>query len=104
MGVVKITGPIPGPKSRALAERRRRAVAPGVATAHPVFVERAQGATVVDVDGNVFLDFAGGIGCLNVGHTHPEVVAAAAHQLERLTHACFQVTAYEGYVAVAEAL
>lgn len=104
MGVVSIAGPIPGPKSRALNERRAAVVAPGVGLAHPIAIASAHGATVTDVDGNVFLDFAGGIGCLNVGHTHDAVVAAARAQLERFTHGCFQVTSYEGYVAVCEQL
>jgi 4-aminobutyrate aminotransferase/(S)-3-amino-2-methylpropionate transaminase len=104
VGVVRVAPPIPGPKSQALLERRKRVVAPGVSLAHPIFVERAQGATVVDVDGNVFLDFVGGIGCLNVGHARPEVTQAVAAQAALLTHACFQVTGYAGYVEVAETL
>ncbi|MBI2377963.1 MAG: 4-aminobutyrate--2-oxoglutarate transaminase [Deltaproteobacteria bacterium] len=104
MSYVKLTTPIPGPRSQALVERRKRWVAQGVSLAHPVCVESASGATLTDVDGNVFLDFCGGIGCLNVGHTHPEVVRAAKEQLDRVTHACFQVTTYESYVEVAEAL
>ena len=85
-------------------ERRRQAVLDGVATAHPIFVERAAGGTITDVDGNTFLDFAGGIGVMNVGHARAEVVTAIQRQAERCTHACFQVVGYEGYVAVAEAL
>lgn len=95
---------VPGPRSLALAARRARVVAPGVGTAHPIFLASGSGATVTDVDGNTFLDFTGGIGVLNVGHAHPEVVAAIAAQASRLTHACFQVAGYEGYVAVCEAL
>jgi 4-aminobutyrate aminotransferase/(S)-3-amino-2-methylpropionate transaminase len=103
-GCIQVRGPVPGPLSRALAERRRKAVTPGVATTHPVFIARAEGATVTDVDGNTFLDFTGGIGVMNVGHARPEVAAAVARQAALLTHACFQVAGYEGYVAVAEAL
>ncbi len=88
----------------ALTDRRRTAVARGVSTAHPIFVERGEGAIVWDAHGRRYLDFVGGIGVLNVGHAHPKVVAAIARQAERLTHACFQVTMYEEYVAVAEAL
>lgn len=85
-------------------ERRRRAVLDGVATVHPIFIDRAAGSTITDVDGNTFLDFTGGIGVLNVGHARSEVVAAIQRQAEKCTHACFQVVGYEGYVAVAEAL
>jgi 4-aminobutyrate aminotransferase / (S)-3-amino-2-methylpropionate transaminase / 5-aminovalerate transaminase len=102
--IASVRGPLPGPKSQVLLERRKKVVAAGISLAHPIFLERARGATVTDVDGNVFLDFAGGIGCLNVGHARPEVTEAVARQVERLTHACFQVTGYEGYVEVAEAL
>jgi 4-aminobutyrate aminotransferase / (S)-3-amino-2-methylpropionate transaminase / 5-aminovalerate transaminase len=69
-----------------------------------VFVERAEGAVIEDVDGNRFIDFAGGIGCLNVGHCAPEVVAALRRQIERFLHTCFMVTPYESYVKLAERL
>jgi 4-aminobutyrate aminotransferase/(S)-3-amino-2-methylpropionate transaminase len=95
---------VPGPKSKALAERRQKAVAPGVSSAHPIFIERGHGATVTDVDGNTYLDFTSGLGVLNIGYTHPDVVRAISDEAARLTHTCFQVTQYEGYVAVAEAL
>ncbi len=87
-----------------LARRRRQSVARGVATAHPLWAARASGATLWDVEGRRYLDFTGGIGTLNVGHANPLVVAAIARQAAALTHACFQVAAYEPYVAVAEAL
>jgi 4-aminobutyrate aminotransferase/(S)-3-amino-2-methylpropionate transaminase len=103
-GAIRVAGPIPGPKSQALMERRRRAVTGGVTTAHPIFVDHASGATITDVDGNTFLDFTSGIGVMNAGHARPEVVSAIQRQAERCTHACFQVAGYEGYVAVAEAL
>jgi 4-aminobutyrate aminotransferase/(S)-3-amino-2-methylpropionate transaminase len=101
---IRIAGPIPGPKSEALMQRRKRAVMDGVATVHPIFVAHASGSTLTDVDGNTFLDFTGGIGVLNVGHARAEIVAAIQRQAERCTHACFQVVGYEGYVAVAETL
>ena len=78
MGITHVTGPVPGPNSRALAERRARAVTNALSTVHPIFLERASGTTVTDVDGNTYLDFAGGIGVMNVGHTRREVVAAIA--------------------------
>ena len=104
MGIIRVQGSLPGPKSKALIERRSKAVAGGVSLAHPLFVASAAGSTVTDVDGNVFIDFCGGIGCLNVGHARPEIAAAVASTSSRLTHACFQVTGYEEYVAVCEAL
>src|SRR5437870_3897437 len=90
--------------TRDLLARRRAAVARGVAVALPLIVEEGSGAVLRDHRGRRVIDFAGGIGCLNVGHTHPAVVAAIARQAARLTHACFQVATYEPYVAVAEAL
>jgi 4-aminobutyrate aminotransferase/(S)-3-amino-2-methylpropionate transaminase len=87
-----------------LLERRSRAVARGVSAAHPLFVSRAAGARVWDVDGREFVDFAGGIGVMNLGHRHPGVVAAIHEQVDAFTHTCFQVGMYEGYVAVAERL
>ena len=95
---------IPGPRSIALFERRHQSVPRGIAQATSVCVERGEGAVIVDVDGNRLLDFAGGIGTLNVGHANPEVVGAAAAQLAKLTHACFGVSLYEGYIALAEKL
>ena len=95
---------IPGPRSIALTQRRGQSVPRGIAQATSVCLERGEGAMVVDVDGNRLLDFAGGIGTLNVGHANPEVVGAAAAQLAKLTHACFGVSLYEGYVALAEKL
>ncbi len=87
-----------------LSRRRDASVARGVATAHPIWAARASGALLWDADGRRYLDFTGGIGTLNAGHAHPKVVSAIAEQAAALTHACFQVTAYEPYVAVAEAL
>jgi len=104
MPAIELRTEIPGPRSRALMERRLAAVPRGAYHATPVFVESARGALLVDVDGNCLLDFAGGIGCLNLGHTEPGVVAGAREQLGRLTHACFHVTPYESYVRLAERL
>jgi 4-aminobutyrate aminotransferase/(S)-3-amino-2-methylpropionate transaminase len=104
MPTIQLKTEVPGPRSRELMRRREAAVPRGPANALPVFVHEAKGAVLVDVDGNRLLDFAGGIGCLNVGHANEAVVAAARAQLGRLTHACFAVTPYEGYVALAERL
>src|SRR5437867_2446377 len=96
---------IPGPKSRALGEERRRFVSAGVSEArHGVFVHSGDGARVTDVDGNTFLDLTGGIGCLNAGHSAPRVVGRAAEQLARLQHAAFMTLPYEPYVALARKL
>ena len=104
MPAIQLRTEIPGPQSRALAERRRRAVPQGVPLTAPICLARGEGAVVTDVDGNRLIDFAGGIGVLNVGHRHPAVVAAAHAQVDRLMHACFQVTMYEPYIAAAERL
>lgn len=95
---------IPGPKSQLLAERSARSVPRGVAQLTSIFVERADGASLEDVDGNRFLDLAGGIGCLNVGHCNTEVTAALHRQADRFLHTCFMVTPYQSYVALAEKL
>lgn len=87
-----------------LLARREASVPRGVSVAHPIAVTRGEGSRVWDDAGRSYLDFVGGIGVLNVGHAHPKVVAAVAEQAQRLTHACFQVTTYEPYVAVAEEL
>lgn len=105
MGAISILTDLPGPRSRALLEERRRWVPAGVAEAkHGIFFERAAGARLMDVDGNVFLDFAGGIGCLNSGHSNPRVLERARVQMDLLQHACFMVAPYEAYVALAAAL
>lgn len=102
MSAIQLKTEIPGPRSRELFARREAAVPRGPYNATPIFVKEGRGARLTDVDGNQLLDFAGGIGCLNVGHANPEVVAAAREQLGRFTHACFHVTPYEGYVSLAE--
>jgi 4-aminobutyrate aminotransferase/(S)-3-amino-2-methylpropionate transaminase len=93
---------LPGPKSAELSRRKQKAVPRGVPQGAPIFVESAQGATITDVDGNVFLDFYGGIGCINAGHSQLEVIHAIQKQAEAFLHTCFMVAPYEGYVALAE--
>ncbi len=100
----KVVTEIPGPKSREWFARRADAIPVGVANIHPIVTARASGAIVEDVDGNRLIDFATGISVLNVGHTAPEVVAAAQRQLELDTHTCFHVTANEPYIELAERL
>ncbi|MBC7724405.1 MAG: 4-aminobutyrate--2-oxoglutarate transaminase [Burkholderiaceae bacterium] len=100
----RIVTAIPGPRSIALQARRAAAVPTGVSSALPIFVERAHGAIVVDVDGNQFIDLGSGIGVMTIGHTNPAVVAAATAQLGAFTHAMVTITPYENYIRVAELL
>jgi 4-aminobutyrate aminotransferase / (S)-3-amino-2-methylpropionate transaminase / 5-aminovalerate transaminase len=104
MGTIQIRTAIPGPKSKALMDRRNAAVARGPFHSTPVFVAKAEGAVLEDVDGNRFIDFAGGIGCLNIGQRAPRVLDALRKQLDQFLHVCFSVTPYESYIAVAEKL
>src|SRR2546423_2827352 len=93
---------IPGPKSRELLARRQQFVARGVASSMTVFAAKADGAIIEDVDGNRYIDFAGGIGAMNVGHVRPEVLQAITEQAAKFIHTCFSVMMYEPYVALAE--
>jgi 4-aminobutyrate aminotransferase/(S)-3-amino-2-methylpropionate transaminase len=93
-----------GPKTQALLARRQQAVAKGVGNNHPLFVHKAEGALLEDVDGNRYLDFAGAIGTVNAGHCPPEVVEALRNQLDQYLHTCFHVAMYEPYVELAEKL
>jgi len=102
MSTIQLRTPVPGPKSRALGERRAAAVPRGVSQATPVYVARAQDAWLEDVDGNRYIDFAGGIGCLNAGHRSHAVTSAIEAQLQDFLHTCVQVTPYERYVRLAE--
>src|SRR6202158_274183 len=104
MSTIQLRTAIPGPKSRALSERRAKAVPRGLSHGTPIYVAKAEDAWLEDVDGNRFIDFAGGIGCLNIGHRAPRVVSAIREQLEKYLHLCFSVTPYESYIAVAEKL
>ena len=85
-----------------LLQRRQAAVPRGVGQIHPIVAERAENSTVWDVEGREYIDFAGGIAVLNTGHLHPKVIAAVQEQLTKLTHTCFQVLAYEPYIALCE--
>jgi 4-aminobutyrate aminotransferase/(S)-3-amino-2-methylpropionate transaminase len=90
--------------NKELQQRREAAVPRGVSNAGPIFAASAKGATVTDVEGREFIDFAGGIGVNNVGHCHPKVVEAIREQAGKLLHSCYHVFQYEGYVALAEKL
>lgn len=95
---------LPGPRSQALLAERERFVARGVGTSYGVFVAEASGATITDVDGNVFIDVAAGIGVQNVGHTDSFVVEAVQEQVSKFIHPCFHVIGYEPYIALAQKL
>jgi 4-aminobutyrate aminotransferase / (S)-3-amino-2-methylpropionate transaminase / 5-aminovalerate transaminase len=104
MGAIRLRTEVPGPRSRELHCRREQAVPRGLSQATPVYVAKADGALIEDVDGNIYIDLAGGIGCLNVGHRNSAVTAAILQQVDRFLHTCAQVTPYEDYVALAEAM
>ena len=104
MGSIQLKTPIPGPRSLALMQRRTEAIPRGLANTTPLFAAKAEGAVLEDVDGNRFLDFAGGIGCINVGHRAEPVLKNIRAQLDRFLHTCFMVGAYESYVELAERL
>ena len=104
MSTIQLRTSIPGPRSQALMKRRTAAVVRAAYHATPVFIAKAEGAIIEDVDGNRLLDFAGGIGCLNTGHRAPAVVDAVRSQLDRFLHTSFNVLPYESYIAVCEKL
>jgi len=95
---------VPGPRSQEIAARLAKSVARPLSITFPIAAADARGATLTDVDGNVFIDFAGGVGCLNVGHSHPHVVRAAQEQLDRFSHTDFTIVPYEVYATLAERL
>lgn len=97
-------GSIPGPRSKDLFERREAAVPRGVFHVAPIFVASGEAASVTDVDGNTYIDLAGGLGVLNVGRGNPHVLEAVHAQVDRFLHECFHVNMYEGYVELAERL
>jgi 4-aminobutyrate aminotransferase / (S)-3-amino-2-methylpropionate transaminase / 5-aminovalerate transaminase len=88
---IDIRTDIPGPRSREIIERKQRVIADPLSLTFPIVIERGEGARLTDVDGNTFIDFTGGVGCLNVGHSHPRVVEAAQEQLERFSHTDFPI-------------
>jgi len=104
MSYIQLKTALPGPKSQALLERRKNALPAGLAKSTDIAVERADGALVWDVDGNQLLDFAGGIGMINVGHANKQVVRAMKEQLDKYIHSCTLVTTIEPYIRLAELL
>jgi 4-aminobutyrate aminotransferase / (S)-3-amino-2-methylpropionate transaminase / 5-aminovalerate transaminase len=91
-------------RTQDLMAQRIQHVARGVGTAHPIVAARASGARLWDIEGREYIDFIGGIGVMNVGHSHPRVVEAVKAQVEQITHAAFQVTMYESYIQLAAKL
>jgi 4-aminobutyrate aminotransferase/(S)-3-amino-2-methylpropionate transaminase len=101
---IELRTEIPGPRSRELTERKEQVVAEPLGLYLPIMIAEGSGATVTDVDGNRFVDFTGGVGCLNVGHAHPRVVAAVQEQAARFLHTDFTIVPYGIYVEYAERL
>jgi 4-aminobutyrate aminotransferase/(S)-3-amino-2-methylpropionate transaminase len=100
----RIVTEVPGPNSKALHERRVKVVSQGVSEAFPIYIDRAHDAIIVDVDGNQFIDFTGGIGVTTVGHTNNAVVEAVRDQVGKVTHTLFGLVGYESYIRAAELL
>ena len=99
-----VTDTLPGPKALAMIERRNAATPSAIRCVYPLVVQRGEGAMVEDVDGNKFLDWVGGVGVLNIGYSHPEVVAAVKEQADKFFHCMFNIGTHEGYVKLAEKL
>jgi 4-aminobutyrate aminotransferase/(S)-3-amino-2-methylpropionate transaminase len=102
MTTIRLNTPIPGPNSQALHARRAQAVPRGLSHGTPIYVAKAEDAWLEDVDGNRYIDFAGGIGCANAGHRQEKVLTAVRDQIDKFLHMCVQVTPYELYVKLAE--
>jgi 4-aminobutyrate aminotransferase/(S)-3-amino-2-methylpropionate transaminase len=101
---IELKTAIPGPRSAEILARKERVVAEPLTITLPVVIDRGEGATLTDVDGNTFIDFTGGVGCLNVGHANPRVVEAVSEQAARFMHTDFTIVPYETYVTLAERL
>ena len=101
---IELRTAVPGPRSQEILQRKEIVVADPLSIYIPVVIERGEGATLTDVDGNTFIDFSGGVGCLNVGHANPRVVEAVQEQAARFFHTDFTIIPYETYVTLAERL
>ncbi|MFR1906797.1 MAG: aspartate aminotransferase family protein [Clostridium neonatale] len=99
-----ISESLPGPKAKKIIERRKEAVPSAIKCVYPVAIERGEGAVIEDVDGNKFLDWIGGVGVLNVGFSHPEIIEEVKKQSEKYFHGMFNIVTHEGYVKLAEKL
>ncbi|MBN8200134.1 4-aminobutyrate--2-oxoglutarate transaminase [Bacillus sp. NTK034] len=104
MGSIKIRTEIPGPRAKELLAKKEENVPKGPFNTMQTFADKGAGALLTDIDGNTFLDFAGAIGTLNVGHCPPRVVAALHAQIDQYLHPCFHVMMYEPYIKLAEKL
>jgi 4-aminobutyrate aminotransferase/(S)-3-amino-2-methylpropionate transaminase len=101
---IQLKTTIPGPRSKEILARKERVVAAPLSVFVPVVIECGEGATLTDVDGNTFIDFTGGVGCLNVGHANPRVIEAVQEQAAKFLHTDFTIVPYETYVTLAERL
>jgi 4-aminobutyrate aminotransferase / (S)-3-amino-2-methylpropionate transaminase / 5-aminovalerate transaminase len=101
---IELKTAVPGPRSKEILDRQQRIVAEPLSVYLPVVIAEGSGALLTDVDGNTFIDFTGGIGCLNVGHSHPRVVEAVHDQVDCFMHTDFTIVPYENYVSLGERL
>ena len=99
-----VTATLPGPKAKEIIDRRAAAVPGAIRCAYPVAIETGEGAMIQDVDGNILMDWIGGVGVLNIGFSHPEIVEAVKAQADKYFHGMFNIVTHEGYVALAEKL
>ncbi len=100
----KIITPLPGPKAKAVLEQRKEVMPGAIKSVYPCVINRGEGAMFEDVDGNVFLDWVGGVGVLNIGYSHPELIEAVKEQSEKFFHAMMNIVTHEGYIRLAEKL
>lgn len=98
----KVVTPLPGPKAKAIIDRRAEAIPGAIKCIYPLVIKRGEGAMMEDVDGNVFLDWIGGVGVLNIGYSHPELIEAVKEQSEKYFHAMMNMTTHEPYILMAE--
>ena len=101
---IELRTAVPGPRSKEILDRKDRVIAEPLSIFLPVVIEHGNGASLTDVDGNTFIDFTGGVGCLNVGHAHPRIVDAVQEQAAKFLHTDFTIVPYETYVTLAERL
>ncbi len=97
-----VTSTLPGPKAKEIIDRRAAAVPDAIKCTYPVVIKRGEGAMIEDVDGNLFLDWIGGVGVMNVGYSQPDVVKAVQEQAEKYFHSMMNITTHEGYIKLAE--
>ena len=100
----EIKTPLPGPKSKEMMEKRKEAIPAGMGSLFPLAIARGEGAILEDLDGNRFLDFIGGVGVMNIGYSHPEVIQAVEEQTKKYFHIMMSVCTHPGYIALADKL